>query len=144
MSETNRVEDRITGCLLGGAVGDALGLPVEGLSRRRARRFIGASLRHRLVLGHGMCSDDTEHACMTARAILARPDDAAAFARALGWKLRWWLLGMPAGVGLATLRAILRLWIGVPPDHSGVTSAGNGPAMRAAVIGAYFPDDERR
>ena len=81
---------------------------------------------------------------MTARAILAHPDDPDAFARALAWKLRWWLLGLPAGVGLATLRAILRLWIGMPPDRSGVRSAGNGPAMRAAIIGARFHDDDVR
>jgi ADP-ribosylglycohydrolase len=138
-------DDRIAGCLLGGAVGDALGLPMEGIGRRRAAKMFSAGpLRHRFAFGRGMCSDDTEHACMTARAILAHPADADAFARALAWKLRWWLLGLPAGVGLATLRAIIRLWIGVPPDRSGVRSAGNGPAMRAAIIGAYFGDDDLR
>jgi len=81
---------------------------------------------------------------MTARALLTHPDDAAAFARALAWKLRWWLLGVPAGVGLATLRAIVRLWLGFPPERSGVRSAGNGPAMRAAVIGAFFRDEKQR
>ena len=144
MSELNRVEVRIAGCLVGGAIGDALGLPVEGLPRRRARRFLIGPLQHRLAFGRGMCSDDTEHACMTARAILAHPDDAAAFARAMVWKFRWWLLGVPAGIGLATLRAILRLWVGVSASRSGVNSAGNGPAMRAAVIGACFRDDEPR
>jgi ADP-ribosylglycohydrolase len=140
----DHVDDRITGCLLGGAVGDALGLPMEGISRRRARKMFPVPPRHRLVFGYGMCSDDTEHACMTARAILAHPDDVDAFARSLAWKLRWWVLGLPAGVGLATLRAIVRLWLGVPPGRSGVRSAGNGPAMRAAVIGAYFREDETR
>jgi ADP-ribosylglycohydrolase len=91
-----------------------------------------------------MCSDDTEHACMTADALLRHPDDPDAFARSLAWKLRWWLLAAPAGVGSATLRAILRLWVGVPPDRSGVHSAGNGPAMRAPVIGAFFANDESR
>lgn len=43
---------------------------------------------------------------------------------------------MPAGVGGATLRASLKLWLGLPPERSGVFSAGNGPAMRAAVLGA--------
>jgi ADP-ribosylglycohydrolase len=141
----DEIEKRIAGCLLGGAVGDALGLPMEGIGRRRASKmFARGPLRHRFVAGHGMCSDDTEHACMTARAILAHSADADAFARALAWKLRWWLLGVPAGVGLATLRAILRLWIGIPPDRSGVRSAGNGPAMRAAIIGAHFHDDDVR
>ena len=140
----DHLHDRIAGCALGGAVGDALGLPAEGISRRRAAKMFRGSLRHRFAFGRGMCSDDTEHACMTARAILTHPTDADAFARVLAWKLRWWLLGVPAGIGLATLRSIVRLWLGIPPDRSGVRSAGNGPAMRAAIIGTYFRDDERR
>jgi hypothetical protein len=35
-------QDRITGTLLGTAVGDALGLPMEGMSARRAGRMFGA------------------------------------------------------------------------------------------------------
>ncbi len=54
--------------------------------------------------------------------------------------MRWWLLGVPAGIGFATLRAILRLWMGSPPARSGVWSAGNGPAMRSAVLGAAVSD----
>src|SRR5882724_9081923 len=56
----------------------------------------------------------------------------------LAWKLRWWLVGVPAGIGLGTLRSILKLWMGFGPKRSGVWSAGNGPAMRSAIIGAYF------
>jgi ADP-ribosylglycohydrolase len=138
------IEDRIAGALLGGVVGDAVGLPMEGISRRRARKMFRGPLRHRLIFGRGMCSDDTEHACMTARALLEHPTHAADFARTLGSKLRWWLLGLPAGIGLATLRAILRLWLCLPANRSGVRSAGNGPAMRASVIGAFFHDDEQR
>jgi ADP-ribosylglycohydrolase len=42
---------------------------------------------------------------------------------------------MPAGIGLATLRACAKLLVGFGPEHSGVSSAGNGPAMRAALLG---------
>ena len=140
--EAHRREDRLTGSLLGLAVGDALGLPMEGMSPRRAARVFRGPLRHRLVLGRGMLSDDTEHACMTAQALLAARGDADRFARSLAWRLRWWLLGLPAAVGFGTLRAILKLWMGFPPRHSGVHSAGNGPAMRAPILGASFADDE--
>lgn len=133
---------RILGCLLGGAVGDALGLPHEGLSRAHiARRLGDRPLGHDLVAGLGMLSDDTEHACMTAQALLAAPDDPDAFARSLAWRLRGWLLVLPAAVGLATLRAILKLWLGASPERSGVYSAGNGPAMRAAILGACLGPD---
>jgi ADP-ribosyl-[dinitrogen reductase] hydrolase len=134
--------DQLAGVLLGTAIGDALGLPREGLSRRRAEKMFGSPpLRHRFVLGRGMVSDDTEHACMTAQALLRCPDDVDAFARSLAWRMRFWLLGLPAGIGSATLRGILKLWIGFPPHLSGVWSAGNGPAMRSAVLGVCLGDD---
>lgn len=88
-----------------------------------------------------MVSDDTEHTLFVAQALLEHPEDPAAFQRCLAWKLRLWLLGIPAGIGWATLRAILRLWVGFTPDRSGVWSAGNGPAMRSAILGVYFADD---
>lgn len=87
-------------------------------------------------------SDDTEHAAMTAQALIVAAGDVAKFRRCLAWKLRWWFLALPAGVGLATARASVRLWLGVSPERSGVHSAGNGPAMRSAIIGAAFADDE--
>lgn len=137
--------DRVAGVLLGTAAGDALGLPREGLSARRAGRlFGGPPLRHRFLLGRGMVSDDTEHTCMTAQALLRAPDDVTAFARSLAWRLRLWLLGLPAGTGRATLKAVLKLWLGFPPHRSGVWSAGNGPAMRAAVLGACLGRDRER
>jgi ADP-ribosyl-[dinitrogen reductase] hydrolase len=135
--------DRITGLLLGTAVGDSLGLPREGLSPRRAGRLYRGPLRQRLLLGRGMLSDDTEHACMTAQALLAAGDEPDRFARALAWKLRWWLLALPAAIGWGTLRSLVRSWVGFPPSRSGVWSAGNGAAMRAPIIGAWLDDPDR-
>lgn len=130
------------GVILGTAVGDAIGLPREGLSTRRATRMFGTSpLRHRLLFGHGMTSDDTEHTCMTAQALLASGGDPKAFARSLAWRLRGWLIGLPAGVGMATAKSCIKLWLGFPPHRSGVWSAGNGPAMRAAIIGVWASED---
>lgn len=137
--------DKLAGVLLGAAVGDALGLPREGLSRRRAARLFGAGpLEHRFLLGRGMVSDDAEHACMTAQALLAAGDDEKRFARSLAWRLRGWLASLPPGVGWGTLRAIVKLWLGVPPGRSGVVSAGNGPAMRAPILGAYLAHTPER
>jgi ADP-ribosylglycohydrolase len=138
-------EERLLGLLVGQACGDALGLPREGLSPRRAGRLYGQPTRLALLPGgRGLCSDDTEHAFMTAQALLASGADADRFAGALAWRLRGWLLALPPATGLATLRAILRLWCGVSPVHSGVRSAGNGPLMRAPLLGAAVLDPERR
>lgn len=129
---------RLAGLLLGGAVGDSLGLPGEGISPQRQRKLWPGDLRHRFLFGRGMISDDTEHAFMTAQAMLEAGGDVERFRRSLAWKLRWWFVALPAGVGMATARACVRLWLGVPPERSGVNSAGNGPAMRSAILGAVF------
>jgi ADP-ribosyl-[dinitrogen reductase] hydrolase len=137
--------DQIAGVILGTAVGDALGLPREGLSRRRARKLFGSPpLGHRFLFGRGMVSDDTEHTCMVGQALLAAPGDVKTFARSLAWRLRFWLLGLPAGTGRATLRSVLKLWLGFSPHRSGVWSAGNGPAMRAALLGVCLGHDRDR
>lgn len=141
ISPGNKLSEAFSGVLVGTAVGDALGLPAEGMSRSRIQRRWCGVWRHRFLFGYGMVSDDTEHTLFVAQALLTHPDDVLAFQRCLAGKLRLWLLGLPAGIGLATLKAILRLWLGFSPNRSGVCSAGNGPAMRSAIIGAYFADD---
>jgi ADP-ribosylglycohydrolase len=132
--------DRFRGVLIGTAVGDALGLPAEGISRRRIGRLFPGPWRHRLIAGRGMLSDDTEHTLFISQALLTRPASVGGFTRRFAWSLRWWLVSLPAGIGFGTLRSILRLWLGFSPASSGVRSAGNGPAMRAAPIGAMFAD----
>ena len=132
--------DAIIGSLLGMAVGDALGLAYEGLSPRRAARLFGAPSRYRLLPNRGLISDDTEHACMVSQALIAAGNDVARFRQELARRMRWWLARVPAGIGLGTLRSILKLWIGFSPEHSGVYSAGNGPCMRSPVLGAAIDD----
>lgn len=136
--------DAALGCLLGTAVGDALGLPSERLSRTRVAA-LGMGKEHHFFLGRGMISDDTDHTLMLAAALARHRKDARAMQRAFAWKLRWWLIALPAGVGLSTAKAVVRLWLGFPATHAGVKSAGNGAAMRSAVVGVLFHDDlERR
>jgi len=136
--------DRLIGTLIGTAVGDAIGLPHEGLSRRRAMRLFPGVLRHRFLFGHGMVSDDTEHTFLVAQTLLDESDDVERFSRKLAWRLRWWFARLPAGVGMATAKACLRLWCGFSPKRSGVFSAGNGPAMRATIFGVVIDDVEKR
>jgi ADP-ribosylglycohydrolase len=91
-----------------------------------------------------MISDDTEHVAMTAQALITSAGEPDAFARALAREMKRWVLLLPAGAGKATLSAAFRLLCGVSPDRSGVYSAGNGPAMRAAILGVAFGDDLAR
>ena len=86
-----------------------------------------------------------EHTLLVAQTLLSESNDPARFQRILASKLRWWFAALPAGVGLATARACIKLWLGFPSDKAAVQSAGSGPAMRSAIIGAYFARDfERR
>ena len=143
-AELARRAEAAVGCILGTAVGDALGLASEGLSKDRQKRWFPALDGYHLLLGKGLCSDDTEHSCMLAQSIIVSGGDEASLARDFAWRLRWWLVGLPAGIGFATLRSILKLWLFVPGKWRGVYSAGNAPAMRSALLGVCFADDEAR
>ena len=122
--------ESIAGCVLGTAAGDSIGLPYEALPPR-----VRGVTAHRLLFGRGMTSDDTEHTCIVAHALIRSAGKPAAFQREMARGLRRWLCTVPPGTGLATLRATLKLSVGFGPQTSGVCSAGNGPAMRSALIG---------
>ncbi len=133
-------EKAIVGCILGTAVGDALGLPYEGMSPSRARRLLGPPSRHRFFFGRGMISDDTEHTCMVAQSLIESGEDVAWFSKRFASRLRWWMLAQPAGVGKATALSCAKLLLGFGVSRSGVYSAGNGPSMRAAIFGASIKE----
>jgi len=156
------LQERFRGIIIGTAVGDSLGLPAEGISRQRGKKLFKGEWHHRLLRfpkflkirksgqprgvaptlnRFGMISDDTEHTVFVAQSILEHSDSSELFAKQFSKYLKWWLILLPAGVGWATLRSVIRLWIGFSPAKSGVYSAGNGPAMRSAVLGAFFASD---
>ncbi len=128
--------ERLRGVLLGTALGDALGLPLEGMSAAAIHRRFGWVTRFRLLGSWGFVSDDTEQSALVAAALGTHPDDLSAATRAFRWSLLGWFARLPFGIGLATIRACLRMLLGL--KTSGVASAGNGAAMRAAVIGVRF------
>lgn len=128
------VESRAQGAFLGLAVGDALGFPVEGLSRKRARRRYSGIDRYRFLGRTGFVSDDTEQAIIIAEAILESDGAPGQAARIFGKKLKGWFWTIPPGVGMSTIKACLRLTVGA---KSGVLSAGNGAAMRVAPVGIF-------
>ncbi len=134
--------EQYKGLLLGTVVGDSLGLPAEGLSKRRIAKLYPKAWQQRFFFHTGWISDDSEHSLFIAQSLLAHPDDVNAFKRRFAWCLRGWLLGLPAGVGKASLLSCLKLWLGL--SNTGVFSAGNGAAMRSAMIGALFYDETEK
>jgi ADP-ribosylglycohydrolase len=137
----DRVRSHFRGCLLWGAVGDALGRPAEGKSPAEIRATFGPDgpteyVRWRGWRGGptGTITDDTQLTMEIARSIITTggrfdPED---FSRRL---VAWLPVGR--GKGRATTDAVENLSAGEPWWRSGVAvnSAGNGAAMRAAPIG---------
>jgi len=77
--------DRFVGCLLGGAVGDALGWPVEFLSMAEIRRNFGAEGIQYFADtagGIGAITDDTQMTLFTAEGLLREFNDSQQFGRA--------------------------------------------------------------
>ncbi|MFK7987178.1 MAG: ADP-ribosylglycohydrolase family protein [Sandaracinaceae bacterium] len=121
-------QDRLRGALLGVALGDALGLPYEGLSAKRVKRRRPRADRFQLFGATGFVSDDTEQSALLAHALAEGDDDADVVSR-FRRSMVGWFLRLPFGIGWGTLRACVRMAIGWP--RPGVGSAGNGAAMRA-------------
>ncbi|GAA5496979.1 hypothetical protein Rhal01_03167 [Rubritalea halochordaticola] len=145
MKQSNQIAktagDKVLGCLLGQAVGDSIGLPTEGMKRGRIAKLGWAEkLKHRFILGWGMVSDDTEHMVMVVRSLVDSGGDVSRFRSSLAARMRWWFICLPAGVGLATAKACMKNLLFM--RNTGVFSAGNGPCMRAGIIGVYAAEDK--
>jgi ADP-ribosylglycohydrolase len=134
--------ERLSGVLLGTALGDALGLVCEGMSAKRIARRFGRLDRYYLLGRTGYVSDDTEQSALVAQSLAYHPADLDRCVRAFRRSLLGWFWRLPWGIGLATVRSAFRIMLGL--SRSGVRSAGNGSAMRAAVVGAFFPDDAEK
>ncbi len=141
MTEPERA-DRLAGALLGVALGDALGLPFEGLSALRVARRWEARPATGLLGRWRFVSDDTEQAALIAQALASYPEDTARCVGRFRRSMVGWFLRLPFGIGFGTLRACLRMMVGL--REPGVASAGNGAAMRAGIVGAVFAGDPER
>ncbi len=120
---------------MGVAIGDALGLPREGLTRRSALKMFGRpKLAYRLLPSIGIYSDDTQVMLMAAQAILRSQSEWRPFSRSFLRRLAWYPFSLPVGVGKATMLAALKSWLRVTGLPTGCNSAVNGPATRAMLL----------
>ncbi len=146
------LNDRYTGCLLGLAIGDALGGPVEFLDRAEIARRFPDGLREFvgggwLDLEPGEFTDDTQMALAIARSLAAFPeadlDDIAS-------RFVEWAATGPKDIGNTTRASISLLAAGHAWDEAGeiiyrqslpVGAAGNGSIMRCAPVAMRFRRD---
>jgi ADP-ribosylglycohydrolase len=141
----------LAGCLLGQALGDALGFVVESAPPDVAAEYVESCLlpRRTGTRAHpgftvGQYTDDTQLARELLRSIReAGGWDPACFARRLAVLFRD---GCAVGAGSGTRAAAERLLRGVAWRESGEPApyAGNGSAMRAAPLGVFFRADPVR
>ncbi len=150
----NIVRDRVIASFLGTAIGDALGAPIEGLSRKE-RRECGRIESYRANpyhawnsrLGAGRWTDDTQLTLVVAESLIASggtinmDDMAARHVAALEEARR-----ADVGWGRTTTLAVDQLKTGVHWSESGKNlgegcGAGNGVAMKMVPIAAMLLAD---
>lgn len=139
--------DRARGTLYGLAIGDALGMPTQMMSRTAIIEQFGIfdgfrcpAADHPLAAGMaaGSVTDDTEQALVLAGAMLAHgghvdPDE---FARLLlAWEDTMRARGSLDLLGPSTNAAVAAVLAGVPVAEAGRAGATNGAAMRIAPVG---------
>lgn len=143
---TDVLLDRAQGCLVGVALGDAMGMPGELWPRERVNahfgwidHFLPGPDGHFVVDGFvaGQITDDTQQTLMLAEAILDGNGEVRAdvVARHLvAWADR---VGASEGnfLGPPSARAIAKLRSGEDPRTTGAGGETNGAAMRIAPIG---------
>jgi ADP-ribosylglycohydrolase len=158
-----RYRSRVRGCLLGGAVGDALGAPVEFLSLGEIRERYGPDGVTDLVAGEygrGAVTDDTQMTLFTAEGLIrasVRADRGICHAPSVVYRayLRWldtqqlpappprpsgWLAGQAwlyarRAPGNACLSGLSAGWMGTPERPQNPDSKGCGAVMRSAPFG---------
>ena len=144
--------DRARGALYGLAIGDALGMPTQLLSRQQITERWGPLLTgfepappgHPIAAGlpAGAVTDDTEQAVLLARMLVKNrgvpgPDDWAA--ALIGWELDMAERGSLDLLGPSTKRALTAVLEGTPPAETGRHGDTNGAAMRITPVGIAFP-----
>jgi len=141
------IRDRALGALYGLALGDALGMPTQSMSRPEiaARygvvdRLLDGAADQPIAPGMaaGSVTDDTEQALLLARLLIEGGGhvDPVAFAAALeDWEQDMIRRGSLDLLGPSTRRALTRLREGESPDETGRDGTTNGAAMRVAPVG---------
>lgn len=145
--------DRAMGALIGGALGDALGMPTQLLSPARITElyghvedFVAPAADHPVSKGlpAGAITDDTEQALLLGHILVEsgeRFDHARWVNALLDWERDVKARGSYDLLGPSTKRAIDAINSGVPAEEAGRSGDTNGAAMRIAPVGIMMPPE---
>lgn len=135
------------------ALGDSNGFPFENMSPKLIKK-INPKIKERIIIKGNpftddMITDDTEHMLFTWQALKnsAHVENSfelwkSLFTNHMESQFKKWFATFPAGIGKSTLISCFKMTFGKHYPESGYYSAGNGPLMRAPLLGLYFHDDD--
>ncbi|WP_296261834.1 MULTISPECIES: ADP-ribosylglycohydrolase family protein [unclassified Pseudomonas] len=141
------IRDRALAAFYGLALGDALGMPTQSLSRERIKQQFGrittltaADADQPIAPGMpaGSITDDTEQAVLVAELLVAgagliQPSELAQ--SLIDWEAVMQAKGSQDLLGPSTKRAIEMILAGHSPEEAGRYGTTNGAAMRIAPVG---------
>ncbi|WP_413805180.1 ADP-ribosylglycohydrolase family protein [Streptomyces sp. OE57] len=148
----NHQHDRALGALYGLAMGDALGMPTQIMSRRSIVARFGTVTDFEpgpednpvsAGMPAGSVTDDTDQAVIVGRLLTGsggRIDPLRLAHELLEWERAMKAKGSFDLLGPSTKAALEAVSRGVPPEEAGKSGATNGAAMRITPVGVAFPD----
>ncbi|MFG2959345.1 ADP-ribosylglycohydrolase family protein [Streptomyces sp. NPDC048291] len=145
--------DRALGAFYGLALGDALGMPTQVMSRQDVVRVYGAVTGFEAAgpdnpvsagMPAGSVTDDTDQAVIVGRLLVeghGRIDPLRLARELLDWEKEMRAKGSFDLLGPSTKAALDAVARGVPPREAGRTGTTNGAAMRVTPVGIAFAAD---
>jgi ADP-ribosylglycohydrolase len=144
-------QSRARGALVGLAIGDALGMPTQLLSRAAIAERFGVLKGFEPApdanpisrgMAAGRVTDDTDQAVILGERLVVGDGyvDPELFAKELlAWEKRMIEIGSLDLLGPSTRKALTLVLEGKPVSETGRTGSTNGAAMRVAPVGIAFP-----
>ena len=153
----NMVNDKIKGVIFGQAIGDALGLGTEFMTKKEVNKYYPNGLAyydqiiqdyHRKRWEKGAWTDDTDMMLCIANAIIKDKDIKLS---TIAQNFKEWFNGEPLGIGNNTFNVLsFKDYTDNPKkgaeiiwNLSGKKSAANGAVMRTSIVGLWNNDTEK-
>ena len=147
--------DRAYGALIGGAVGDAMGMPASFFTRDKIKRvygyitdFLEPEAKSQVYHGNlkaGEITDDTMESIIISNILIKNGGfDRQAFIHEMrGWAINFNMLESTV-IGPSTRKFLEAIIENREPEETACLSVTNGSAMRVAPVGVKYYDDIKK